>query len=80
MKLQLEDELERRKELGGSLLLTLDKQDDIFQTDGKARETHQVAFMAQLREAMRILKDYSQSRGKDDQDEEDVFDENLQHR
>lgn len=78
--LQIDRELERRRELGFDFLQVVNKQGDIFEGDNKAREAHQVAFMAQQREAARILKDYSQSRGKEDQDAQDDFDENLQHR
>ncbi len=77
---QLEQEIERRKELAFNFQQVLKQQKEIYVNDGKSREAHQVAFMATLRETARILKDFGQTRNKDEPDLEDEFDENLQHR
>lgn len=58
---QLDDELERRKELGFNFVQVLRRQNELFINDEDEREKHQVNFMAVQREVTRILKEYAQS-------------------
>lgn len=55
-KKELEDELERRKELGFRFQQTLHLQNEIFVKDEDERERHQVNFMALVREITRLLR------------------------
>ena len=79
---QLEDELERRKELGFRYLQVLRRQNQLLIGDEDARETHQVNFMAIVREISRLLKQYNKQRQNEDESDsyEEEFDENLQHK
>ena len=58
---QLDEELERRKELGFNFVQVLRRQNELFINDEDEREKHQVNFMAVQREVTRILKEYAQS-------------------
>lgn len=75
---QLEAELERRKELGFNFQQILQRQKTILKEDDEAREAHLVAFDSSLREAMRILKGYSEKQGKGDMARD--FNDQLEHR
>ena len=82
---QLEDELERRKELGFRFQQTLSLQNEIFARDEDDRERHQVNFMALVREIVRLLRDFGEHRKQvtDEEGEEDYsdeFDDNLIHK
>ena len=82
---QLEEELERRKELGFRFQQTLHLQNEIFAKDEDERERHQVNFMALVREITRLLKDFGTYRkemqGEEgEEDYSDEFDDNLVHK
>ena len=84
---KLEEEIERRKELGFRFQQTLQLQDEIYSKDEEERERHQVGFMALAREVTRLLKDFGEYRkqmasgGEEGQaDYSDEFDENLVHK
>lgn len=87
--LQLDRELERRKEVGFRFQQTLQLQNNIFVSDEDDRENHQVGFMAIAREVARLLKEYADvrknntstnnnSNSNEEQDNNgEEFDENL---
>lgn len=77
---QLDAEIERRKELGFNFQQILQRQKTLLNNDETARQAHQVAFEASLREAMRVLKSYKNNSKKVGVDMMDEFDDNLQHR
>lgn len=53
--MQLDDEVERRKELGFTFQQLIRKELDILNEDEKGREEHQISFTATVSEAMRVL-------------------------
>lgn len=59
--LQLDDELERRKDLGFTFQQLLRKELDVFNEDEQERQEHQVCFSSSLSEAMRILNETTES-------------------
>ena len=76
----MDAELERRKELGFNFQQILERQKTLLNNDETAREAHQVAFEASLREAIRVMKSYANNQGKGGGDMMDEFDDHLQHR
>lgn len=88
LSIQLDEELERRKELGFRFQQTLRMQNEIFVNDEDDREKHQVNFMAITREVARLLKEYSEGRKNTSDGDQDnnsnldggEFDDNLMHR
>lgn len=53
--MQLDDEVERRKDLGFTFQQLLRKELDILNEDDRGREEHQISFSASLYETMRVL-------------------------
>lgn len=78
IRIQLETELERRKELGFNFQQILQRQKANLQEDEEAREAHLVAFEASLREAVRVLKGFNENKGKGDNIGD--FNDQLEHR
>jgi hypothetical protein len=59
--LQLDDEVERRKDLGFTFQQLLRKELDILNEDEKGREEHQISFSAAVSETMRVLNGLTES-------------------
>jgi hypothetical protein len=59
--LQLDDEVERRKDLGFTFQQLLRKELDILDEDERGREEHQIAFSSALSETMRVLNGITES-------------------
>ncbi|EDV28435.1 uncharacterized protein TRIADDRAFT_51343 [Trichoplax adhaerens] len=77
-KNELEDELERRRELGIRFKGVLERQNELFEDDLREREQHEISFEASFREINRLLNDLIDNRtsGSDD----NQYDEQLQHK
>ena len=75
---QLDEELERRKELGFNFMQVLRRQNELFTTDEDEREKHQVNFMSVEREISRILKEYAEE--MNNKNEDDTIDTSLQNK
>lgn len=68
---KLEEELERRKELGFNFVQVLQQQNKIFIKDEDEREKHQVTFMSTAREITRLLKEISEMKNNNNNNNND---------
>ena len=75
---ELEQELERRRELGIRFKGVLERQNELFEDDLREREQHEILFEASLREINRLLNDLMDNRASGQDDNQ--YDEQLQHK